>query len=68
LNNLETALSLNLKTKDNKPFAITVGSLYKNGNFEMPDGMNADEVFYSDKESKMIETEIRNIEIGLENE
>jgi hypothetical protein len=48
LNNLETALSLNLKTKDNKPFAITVGSLYKNGNFEMPDGMNADEVFYSD--------------------
>jgi len=47
LNNLETALSLNLKTKDNKPFAIPVGSLYKNANFDMPDYLKEDEVFFS---------------------
>jgi len=38
-----------LQTKEGKPFAIPAGSLYKNANFDMPEGyLNEDELLFGE--------------------
>lgn len=56
LNNLDTAFNMNLQTKEGKPFAIPAGSLYKNANFDMPEGyLKEDELLFVEDSQKFAE-------------